>query len=116
MRELGPLTPDLIRCRFHMPDLQPQTKTQDLDRVRAKLGCQTTRALVLGVTALGAVLRLIFLGKKSLWLDEIFSVSIAKLDGPGFRNVVLSWEGFMGLYYALLRAWIKLGDSEFIVR
>ena len=99
-----------------MPDLQPQTKTQDLDRVRAKLGCQTTRALVLGVTALGAVLRLIFLGKKSLWLDEIFSVSIAKLDGPGFRNVVLSWEGFMGLYYALLRAWIKLGDSEFIVR
>ncbi|HKW24290.1 MAG TPA: hypothetical protein VJN48_00820, partial [Terriglobales bacterium] len=43
-------------------------------------------ALISGITALAALLRLLYLGKKSFWLDEIVSVSIARLDPAGFRN------------------------------
>ena len=73
-------------------------------------------ALISGITALAAVLRLLYLGKKSLWMDEIVSVSIARLDPAGFRNVVLSWELNEGLYYTLLRNWMHLGRGEFFIR
>src|SRR5437868_13233477 len=71
---------------------------------------------IMAITAAGAVFRLLHLGAKSLWLDEILSVSIARLDAPGFRNIVFSWEANMALYYALLRAWVHVGDSEVILR
>lgn len=73
-------------------------------------------SLISGITALSAVLRLIDLGKKSFWLDEIVSVSIARLDPAGFRNIVMSWELNEGLYYSLLRGWVHLGQGEFYVR
>ncbi|HKW24177.1 MAG TPA: glycosyltransferase family 39 protein, partial [Terriglobales bacterium] len=44
------------------------------------------------------------------------SVSIARLDPAGFRNIVLSWELNEGLYYTLLRSWMHLGQGEFFVR
>lgn len=72
--------------------------------------------LISGITALAALLRLLYLGKKSFWLDEIVSVSIARLDPAGFRNIVLSWELNEGLYYTLLRSWMHLGQGEFFVR
>jgi 4-amino-4-deoxy-L-arabinose transferase-like glycosyltransferase len=66
--------------------------------------------------AMAAVLRLLYLGKKSFWLDEIVSVSIARLDPAGFRNIVLSWELNEGLYYTALRNWMGLGQGEFFIR
>ena len=100
-----------------MPELSVQLKSgpqepaaQILFTARARL------ALISGITALAAVLRLLYLGKKSLWMDEIVSVSIARLDPVGFRNVVLSWELNEGLYYTLLRNWMHLGRSEFFIR
>src|SRR5437879_7015586 len=74
------------------------------------------RIFVSATTVFAAVLRLLYLDKKSFWLDEIISVSIAKLDGAGFRNIVMSWEANMALYYALLRLWWHIGQSEFAVR
>jgi 4-amino-4-deoxy-L-arabinose transferase-like glycosyltransferase len=73
-------------------------------------------APVSAITVLAAVLRLLYLGKKSLWLDEVLSVSIARLDGPGFANIVISWEANMALYYALLRLWWHVGQTEFTIR
>jgi mannosyltransferase len=73
-------------------------------------------AVISGTTLLSAILRLLYLGKKSLWLDEIVSVSIARLDPPGFRNIVMSWELNEGLYYTLLRNWMHLGQGEFVIR
>ena len=68
------------------------------------------------IIALGAALRLAFLGRKSFWLDEILSVSIARLDGAGFRNIVFSWEANMSLYYLMLRGWMRLARGEFGIR
>ncbi|HLK32930.1 MAG TPA: glycosyltransferase family 39 protein, partial [Terriglobales bacterium] len=72
--------------------------------------------MVGAITGLSCALRLLYLGKKSFWLDEIVSVSIARLDGAGFRNIVMSWELNEGLYYSLLRGWLHLGQGEFVVR
>jgi len=55
------------------------------------------------------------LGDKSLWLDEVYSIAFA-------RDWSLMWEktmqdgGNMWFYYLLLHWWIKIGDTEFVVR
>jgi mannosyltransferase len=68
------------------------------------------------IVALGAILRLVALGHKSFWLDEIASVAIARLPGPGFWSMLWHEEGNMALYYVLLRPWLHFGVSEASVR
>lgn len=77
----------------------------------------TRAAMILGVTTLfGAALRLHLLGARSLWIDEAASVQFATLPWRSFLRTLWSYQGNMTLYYFLLRAWIHLGDSEFVVR
>ena len=66
--------------------------------------------------ALGAVLRLIALGHKSFWIDEIASVVIAQKPSAAFWHFLWHDEGNMALYYMLLRPWLDLGNSEAVVR
>jgi mannosyltransferase len=68
------------------------------------------------ITALGAVLRLVMLGHKSFWLDEIASVVITRLSGHAFWAMLWHAEGNMALYYVLLRPWLYFGLSEASVR
>jgi len=73
--------------------------------------------LILGVTTItGAALRLHLLSTRSLWIDEAASVSFATMPWRPFLRTLWSYQGNMALYYFLLRAWIHLGDSEFVVR
>jgi mannosyltransferase len=69
-----------------------------------------------GIVALGAVLRLIALGYKSFWLDEIASVVIVRMPGNSFWSWVWHSEGNMALYYVMLRPWLRLGLGEASVR
>lgn len=68
------------------------------------------------IVAVGAVLRLIALGHKSFWIDEIASVAIARRAGPVFWHFLWHDEGNMGAYYILLRPWLRLGYAEGTVR
>src|SRR3954471_13122822 len=68
------------------------------------------------IILVGAVLRVIFLGARSFWADEIVSVKLATDNWGGFWFWVSSREANMALYYLLLRGWIKFGDSEAQVR
>ncbi len=68
------------------------------------------------ILALGAVLRLIALGHKSFWIDEIASVVIAQKPSAAFWRFLWHDEGNMALYYMLLRPWLHLGNSEALVR
>jgi mannosyltransferase len=68
------------------------------------------------IVALGAVLRLIALGHKSFWIDEIASVVIAQKPGAAFWRFLWQDEGNMALYYMLLRPWLHFGNSEGMVR
>ncbi|MDR3749600.1 MAG: glycosyltransferase family 39 protein [Acidobacteriota bacterium] len=64
------------------------------------------------VVALGAVLRLIAIGHRSFWLDEIASVVIAGLPPRVFWSALWHNEGNMALYYVLLRPWLHFGTNE----
>jgi mannosyltransferase len=71
---------------------------------------------VAAICALAAALRLASLGGKSLWLDEAFSVALARAPWPVFVRELQTKEANMGLYYLLLRWWLPLGLSESVVR
>jgi mannosyltransferase len=64
----------------------------------------------------GTALRMYMLGVKSLWLDEAFSVEVARMPLPAFLRTVWWGEANMTLYYVFLRFWIHLGDSELWLR
>ena len=68
------------------------------------------------IVALGAVLRLVALGNKSFWLDEIASMVITRLPAQQFWAMLWHHEGNMALYYVLLRSWLRFGVSEAHVR
>lgn len=68
------------------------------------------------ITAVGAVLRLVLLGHKSFWIDEIASVAIARRATPVFWRFLWHDEGNMAGYYVLLRPWLRFGYGEGTVR
>jgi 4-amino-4-deoxy-L-arabinose transferase-like glycosyltransferase len=67
---------------------------------------------VVACTALATLLRLLYLGRNSLWLDEGVSYVIATSPDRPHDSI---WA-YQALYHELLRAWIHLGDSEFALR
>ncbi len=67
----------------------------------------------LAVTACLAFYRI---GAQSLWLDEAFSVAIARLTWADLQSLLLSSQRNMAPYHVLLHWWVRLGTSEFTVR
>jgi mannosyltransferase len=61
-------------------------------------------------------LRLPHLSGKSLWLDEISSLTFAEMRWTDFWALVKQHEGNMIAYYLLLRAWIHLGDNRVVAK
>ena len=78
-------------------------------RSRLRSGCGRS-------SSLGVVLRLIALGYKSFWIDEIASVAIARRASPVFWHFLWHDEGNMAAYYVLLRPWLHFGYGEGMVR
>jgi uncharacterized membrane protein len=72
--------------------------------------------ILLSILILAAMLRLLHLGSESLWWDEVVTVAIVRLDWGAFWKVLSHFEANMGLYYCLLRLWVNLGESEFVLR
>jgi mannosyltransferase len=72
--------------------------------------------ILAALTIVGAALRLHLLSARSLWVDEAASVHFASVPWWPFLRLLAGYQGNMTLYYFLLRAWIHLGDSEFVVR
>jgi mannosyltransferase len=68
------------------------------------------------VVALTAALRFFRLGTKSFWLDEATSAILAQVERHVFVGAVIHRQANMVLYYTLLRGWIRLGGSEFVIR
>jgi mannosyltransferase len=68
------------------------------------------------IVIIAFVLRLLFLGARSFWADEIVSVKLATDNWGGFWFWLSTREANMALYYLLLREWIKFGETETWVR
>lgn len=100
------------------PPRAAQTRSSSQIQVPRKLSSEeTARGFVLAVlVAVAAVLRFAYLTRKSFWFDEGVSVQIARLDWYNFRRLLWRREANMSLYYLLLRGWLHLGSSEYLVR
>ena len=83
---------------------------------RKPKGSGQAALVLIGIVVLGAVLRLIALGYKSFWLDEIASVVIVRMPANSFWSWVWHSEGNMALYYVMLRPWLHFGLGEASVR
>jgi mannosyltransferase len=68
------------------------------------------------IVAVGTLLRLVLVGHKSFWIDEIASVAIARRTTPVFWHFLWHDEGNMAAYYVLLRPWLSFGYGEGTVR
>ena len=80
---------------------------------RAVAGSEPHAAgLVVAITTLAALVRVLHLGAKSLWLDEAASWMIVRQPWDAFVRQLLTAEGNMTLYYLLLRQWLRFGESE----
>ncbi len=75
------------------------------------------RSYVLVITVVAAVLRFYLIGEKSIWLDESFSLWIARHSlWEGWRWLI-EVDQHPPLYYSLLHIWIRLfGSLEGAVR
>ena len=62
-----------------------------------------------------AVLSLLFIGGKSIWIDEAASIFFAR-DWTQMWQYLPNHEANMWLYYTMLNPWLKLGHGEAIVR
>jgi uncharacterized membrane protein len=89
------------------------TENPEREMVRARFIHYFLLLLSMGLVA---VLGFYSIADKSLWLDEAFSVALARLDWPELWRVITVREANMGLYYLLLHYWVQLGTGEFAVR
>jgi uncharacterized membrane protein len=87
-------------------------------RISLKRYVSTAPYILLGILILAALLRLHHLGRESLWWDEVVTVAVVRLDWEAFWKVLANFEAISpsGLYYCLLRFWVNLGESEFVLR
>ncbi len=100
-----------------MPTSAPVTKNSSRAATgQAWLGGYSAGLGLWAIVALGALLRLVALGRKSFWLDEIASVWTARLPDHLFWAFLWRAEGNMALYYVLLHPWVYFGTSEASVR
>lgn len=74
-------------------------------------------ALVLVPVTTAAVVAFLFIGRKSFWGDEAFSVALAGSDWGSFWQVLIERQANMGVYYVLLKGWTAVaGDGEAAAR
>src|SRR5512136_2642334 len=73
--------------------------------------------LVLTITVIGGGLRVLFLAKNGLWLDETFSVWLANHSVADMLQWIARIDQHPPLYYLLLHYWIAHnGDTPYYVR
>ena len=72
--------------------------------------------LLLFITVVGAILRMLQIGSKGLWLDEAFSVWLGWQPVPEMLAWLLHVDQHPPLYYTLLHFWMRLGDDAATVR
>jgi mannosyltransferase len=71
---------------------------------------------ILVLMCAAAILDIHALTAQSFWMDEGFSIFMARTDAATFWSFVRRGEVNMAFYYGLLRIWLHFGISEFWIR
>jgi mannosyltransferase len=98
---------------------RPEAMRQDaveLDRSGERLWTPLSVVIVAISLVVGAILRFLFLVRKTFWFDECFSVEVARLHWHDFAMLLWRREANMSLFYLLLRGWLHFGSSPYFIR
>jgi len=60
---------------------------------------------------MGALLRIIDLGRNSMWCDELYTVWVSRLPTDSYFSALSSW-GHPPMYYLLGRVWFEFSTSD----
>jgi mannosyltransferase len=74
------------------------------------------KLMVVGLVLVALVMRLYLLGEKSVWLDEAFSIALARHDLGELLRLTMTSDTHPPLYYIVLHFWLVFGESETMVR
>ncbi len=86
-------------------------------RARARPGALPSWVCLLGVIILGAILRLGFLGQRSIWLDEAVVVWVAQHPWRDIPRLLAAVDQHPPAYYLLMHVWQGIaGTSEAALR
>jgi hypothetical protein len=88
----------------------------DSSRGDASLVTRYGLPCLIGLTAVAALLRTLYLTSKSFTLDEGFTAFLARTSYTELAHTVWHSEPNLALYYGLLRLWTHLGSGEFTMR
>jgi mannosyltransferase len=91
------------------PELRAVAASRSLCRL-------SPRASVAALTIVAAVLRILYIGKQSIWVDEASSIAFAQMPLHSMLRLLATREQNMSLYFLMLRAWLRVGDDEATVR
>lgn len=73
--------------------------------------------LVIAITIMGGFLRVLLLGTKGMWLDETFSVWMARHSIAEMLQWIVRIDQHPPLYYLILHYWIsRYGDTAYYAR
>jgi len=72
------------------------------------------RRALLAILAAGAVLRLLFFARRSLWFDEANTLAVAMAPLADLPHLVRALEGFPPLHYLLLHFWLPLWSDPMV--
>jgi mannosyltransferase len=75
-----------------------------------------TPLVLLGVTGAGALLRFARIGDKSLWIDEAFTVWVARQPIGDLWRTTVDLDFHPPLYYLAMHGWLTFGDDEATLR
>lgn len=81
-----------------------------------RLSSSLTVLVVVLLVSAGAVLRFAGIGDKSLWIDEAFSVWVARQPFEDLLRTTVDLDFHPPFYYSALRVWLALGDGEAALR
>lgn len=89
---------------------------RDVRTVRSRQGSCGDWPRLLAIVVAASALGWLFIGQKSLDLDEAYSVALARQGWTAFVRIITTQDPNMSLYYLLLRLWLGLGHSETMLR
>ncbi|MCZ7525076.1 MAG: glycosyltransferase family 39 protein [Acidimicrobiia bacterium] len=97
------------------PTVSPSATTGPLPGAPIR-GRSLTRWVVAGQMLLVAVLGLAWLGDKSFWIDEAYTWSTVSRGFGDLVELMLDSEANAALHSLLLLGWVRVGDSEVVLR
>jgi mannosyltransferase len=71
-----------------------------------------SRLMLLVVMVAGSIFRFFLIGKKSIWLDEAYSIAITQRSLIDLLRMTVLTDSHPPLYYLLLKTWLLFSESE----